>query len=295
MKTYLALILMALTIGCGSTGLSNEISVDDSSGSSVRLKDFSGTVVWEYGKELKPWGIKNDAMVRLIDEKPSPQIYHVPPSTLMFNKTVISNDLFKGMFTSHGNTAIFLALEGNSFHLKWFDGTKAVNMFDEPVNGKVVHTSDTTRPSVNIVWDDFRSQYMFTTALGEDSTIKRYSFKVGGKAELLGVTTSSQFIPVPDDGYIIEGTDTPELSGMLVSLDGQSVLLQNCFSRYIPGTDQSYYISDSKAYKIVNGKPIEIGKTPPMPLISFFGVENGEPFTLVGAGVKKVRVAFFKQ
>ncbi len=295
MKTYLVLILMALTIGCGSTGLSSEISVDDSPGSSQRLRDFAGTVVWEFGKELKPWGITNNTLIRLIDDKPSPQIYQVPPSTLMFNKTVISKNLFKGIFAFHDNTAVFLELIGNSFNLKEFDGIKSVNIFNQPVNGKVVHSSDMTKPAVSIVWDDFRKQYLFTAALDEDSIVKRFSLKIGKDVETIGVTSTSQFIPVPDDGYVIEGTDTPELSGNLVSLDNQSILLQGCFSRYILNTPHSYYISNNKAYKIVNGEAIEIGNTPPMPLISFFGVEDGEPFTLVGAGVKKVRVAFFKQ
>lgn len=295
MKRYLALTLLAVLAGCGSGVGSTDFTFDDSIEASKQFTNFGETIVWEQSSEYRPWGLENGRFFRLVWDKPLPEIVFQPPASFVLNKKVVCSDIFKGIYATSNNQGLYVKLEKNQFFLMFFDGKTSRNVFDKPLNGTVVQIADMTKPACRIVWDDWNKKFVFTAALGSDYSIARYAFDPANGQVEKGATGADSFVPVPDDGYVIENTNSYELGGNLVDFAGKALVLKGCLLRYDPVTKQSFYLAQGKLYKLVGGKPVMIGEMPKQAKPGFFGVLDGEPFVLVQTGQKNVRIEYFKQ
>lgn len=281
--------------GCG-TGVGNtDFTFDDSIEASRQFTNFHGTIVWEQSSEFKPWGLENGKFFRLVWDKPAPQISFQPPANLVLNKKVVCPDVFKNIYAISNDKGMYVKLDNNQFYLMFFDGKVSKKVFDTPLNGTVVQIDDTTRLACRIVWDEWSKKFIFAAAVGTDYAISRYSFDPANGKVVKGAQGVDSFVPVPDDGLVIENTNSYELGGNLVSFDGKKLLLQGCLLRYDPVSKLSFYLSDGKLYKLVDGKPVMMGELSQYAKPGFFGVLNGEPFVLVQTGPKMVKIEYFKQ
>lgn len=281
--------------GCGSDVGNNDFTFDDSIEASKQFTNFHGTIVWEQSSEFKPWGLENGKFFRLVWDKPASQITFQPPVNLVLNKKVVCSDVFKGIYATNNNQGMYVELDNNQFYLMFFDGKISKKVFDTPLNGTVVQIDDTTKPACRIVWDEWNERFIFAAAIGSDYVISRYIYDPKTEQIIKGANSTDSFLPVPDEGLIIENTNSYELGGNLVSFDGKKLILQGCLLRYDPESKLSFYLSDGKLFKLIDGEPVMIGKLSQYAKPGFFGVLNGEPFALVQTGTKMVRIEYFRQ
>ncbi len=282
--------------GCGSVTEDMSFTFDDSIEDSKQFTNFHGAIVWEQSSEFKPWGLENGKFFRLVWDKPAPEISFQPPANLVLNKKVVCPDVFKSIYAIGNDKGMYLKLDNNQFYLMFFDGKTSKKVFNEPINGTIVNIDDTTKPACRIVWDEWSKKFVFTAAIGKDYTITRYSFDPTNGKIIKGAQGVDSFVPVPDDGLVIENTNSYELGGNLVTFDGKKLVLQSCLLRYDPISKLSFYLSDGKLFKLVDGKPVMMGGLSQYAKPGFFGVLNGEPFVLAQTGgLKMVKIEYFKQ
>lgn len=294
MKRWLALVLIVSMIGCGQNKGETIFTFDDSVKASKQYTNFGGIIVWEQSQEPRPWGLENESFFRLVWEKPQSEIVFQPPSSLVINKKPVCNDIFKQIYAIGDKNALYLNFANNNYWLMLFDGKSTRKAFLQPLNAKVVHTSDMTKPSCRIVWDEWNKKYILTAAIGNDTTVFRYKLDpFSGKFEK-GPLSIDSFIAVPDDGFIIENTNSYELAGNLVDFIEGRLVLKSCLLRYDPVSKLSFYLSDNELYRLVKGNPVLVGKIPKLFMPGFFGVNDGEPFMLELKGTKKVSLSYFK-
>lgn len=295
MKRYLALTFLVVLAGCG-TGVGNtDFTFDDSIEASKQFTNFHGAIVWEQSSEYRPWGLENGKFFRLVWNKPAPEISFQPPASFVVNKKTVCHGIFKNIYATSDSQGMYVKLEKNQFYLMFFDGKGSRNVFDTPLNGSVVQIDDMAKPACRIVWDEWNRKFVFTAAVGKDYAIARYYFDPANGKVVKGAQGVDSFVPVPDDGLVIENTNSYELGGNLVSFDGKKLLLQRCLLRYDPIAKLSFYLSDGNLYRLVDGKPVKIGKMSQLAKPGFFGVLDREPFVLVQTGSKMVKIEYFKQ
>ena len=155
MKRLLALVFIALTVGCGSSTLDQVFTFDESSQSAKPFESFGGTVVWEFGEEVKPWGLIDGKLITLNWENKTTDIVFEPPRTLTINKKVICSNLVKETYAANKNQALYLAFDSKDSWLLFYDGKVSKRILTQPVNGAVVSALDPQKPACCLQWDEW--------------------------------------------------------------------------------------------------------------------------------------------
>lgn len=281
-------------VGCGLGEGDSVFTFDDSIKASKQYTGFGGVIVWEQSQEIRPWGLENGSFFRLIWNKPQKDIVFAPPSSFLINKKKVCTDIFKQVYAIGDKHALYLKFSENNYYIMLFDGKTTRKAFIQPLNPRVVNTTDMSRPACRMIWDEWNKRFILSAAFGNDTYVFRYILDpMSGKATK-GPISNDSFIAVPDDGFIIENTDSYELAGNLVDFQGKRLVLKSCLLRLDPVTKMTFYFSENRLYKLVNGNPVLVGQMPKLCMPGFFGVLDGQPFMLGLVGPKKVSLAYFK-